>query len=627
MSNYTNLEDMLSAAATQIQLKTGSTEKIKGDDIPDAIKERLEGRLPMTTVQPSFLQAGDKVAIVAGSSAGTDAMVTAAQSLFTEWGLTTTLDYYAAPTEDYVATAIRIIGALQDNSVKAIIALRGGFGSGHVLPYIPHDVIANNPKWFIGYSDVCGYLCECINAGVQVIHGPMCSSIVNHPNDDGSLDKLHDILFGSNGYNSLTFADGSGNNVIGKATGRLVGGNSGTIRIYYDGDNSAFQFNDDLIVVFEETTTSAYPDGNPTWEYWNRLQELKYACGNRIKALIIGDYPLTTSSQLSGDKYSIAKSVFWDIPICFTSNIGHGDVNWPIVLGSVATLNVSSTSNATLTFCETPTSVNYALTNVEILYGQKIAAIGAPFTARLAATGSCSFSSVTIMMNNIDVTSSAWTASTGVVSIASVTGDITITASADNALPSGYTAVEYITCSGAQWFDSGFKGSRAMGFDVTAMATDNSSYTNYGIFGGRTSSTSKRFDASIGYVTDQTKLGNIYFGIDTGASWKSIATQYGLVRLLMNDGVCYILNNGENIGVIDRSWQASFTADKNVFVGCVNNNGTKTMYFIGRLYRMRFGTTADFIPCKRDSDSKAGMYDIIRHTFYSSSGTDFGLPT
>lgn len=95
----------------------------------------------------------------------------------------------------------------------------------------------------------------------------------------------------------------------------------------------------------------------------------------------------------------------------------------------------------------------------------------------------------------------------------------------------------------------------------------------------------------------------------------------------MAGGITTVYNNGKPILKFDRSSQSSYTCDYNVFVGCVNTKGTKSGYFVGNLYRMRFGSTADFVPCVRDSDSAAGMYDIVRETFYPSSGDAFGTPT
>jgi muramoyltetrapeptide carboxypeptidase len=64
--------------------------------------------------------------------------------------------------------------AWSDPSIAALIAVRGGYGSVHVLPLLDQDAIRRTPKTFIGYSDNTSILswltCQC---GVAALHGPM----------------------------------------------------------------------------------------------------------------------------------------------------------------------------------------------------------------------------------------------------------------------------------------------------------------------------------------------------------------------------------------------------------------------------------------------------------------------
>lgn len=61
-----------------------------------------------------------------------------------------------------------------DPSVSALIAVRGGFGSAHLLPLLDRGRITRTPKLFIGYSDNTTLLswltCYC---GLSALHGPM----------------------------------------------------------------------------------------------------------------------------------------------------------------------------------------------------------------------------------------------------------------------------------------------------------------------------------------------------------------------------------------------------------------------------------------------------------------------
>jgi muramoyltetrapeptide carboxypeptidase len=60
-----------------------------------------------------------------------------------------------------------------DPEVKAVFAMRGGWGSARMLRYLDWDMIRANPKLLIGYSDVTAlHLAFAAKAGFPTIHGP-----------------------------------------------------------------------------------------------------------------------------------------------------------------------------------------------------------------------------------------------------------------------------------------------------------------------------------------------------------------------------------------------------------------------------------------------------------------------
>lgn len=79
-----------------------------------------------------------------------------------------------------------------DKSVKAIIALRGGSGAARILDKLDYKAISDNPKIFIGYSDITAlHLAIFEKTGLVTFHGPVAVSTWN----SFSTDYLKSLLF------------------------------------------------------------------------------------------------------------------------------------------------------------------------------------------------------------------------------------------------------------------------------------------------------------------------------------------------------------------------------------------------------------------------------------------------
>jgi muramoyltetrapeptide carboxypeptidase LdcA involved in peptidoglycan recycling len=62
--------------------------------------------------------------------------------------------------------------AFKDPSIKAIFSCIGGTESVRMLPYIDYEVIRNNPKIFMGFSDTTVSHYICLKAGISSFYGP-----------------------------------------------------------------------------------------------------------------------------------------------------------------------------------------------------------------------------------------------------------------------------------------------------------------------------------------------------------------------------------------------------------------------------------------------------------------------
>jgi len=67
-----------------------------------------------------------------------------------------------------------------DNSVQAILTIRGGYGSGRLLDQIDYDLIQQHPKILMGYSDITAlHLALHKMTGLVTFHGPVALSTFN----------------------------------------------------------------------------------------------------------------------------------------------------------------------------------------------------------------------------------------------------------------------------------------------------------------------------------------------------------------------------------------------------------------------------------------------------------------
>ena len=78
-----------------------------------------------------------------------------------------------------------LMWALKDDSIKGIICNQGGDDSYRVLPHIDTQVIHDNPKVFMGFSDIATWMAVFAYAGVRAYYGP---TVLTPIAQIGSLD-------------------------------------------------------------------------------------------------------------------------------------------------------------------------------------------------------------------------------------------------------------------------------------------------------------------------------------------------------------------------------------------------------------------------------------------------------
>jgi len=143
--------------------------------------------------------------------------------------------------------------ALRDPAVRGLFALRGGYGTMHLLPHVDYDALKRDPKVVMGYSDLTALLNTLTSrTGVVTFHGPVASSgvwskrvigwLLDAVFEGGTIGELHAPA-------SYAIADGT-------ASGRLACGNLSLIAALV-GTPYAIDFSG-AIVLIEDVNEAPY---------------------------------------------------------------------------------------------------------------------------------------------------------------------------------------------------------------------------------------------------------------------------------------------------------------------------------------------------------------------------------
>ncbi|MCE5201245.1 MAG: LD-carboxypeptidase [Synergistaceae bacterium] len=182
---------------------------------------------------PDKLKKGDTVAIVAPSSPVSKENADLCKKLVEDMGYKVKMgrcNYrsvhgYSAGTGEEKAEDINQMFA--DKEVRAIWCIRGGDTSSHVMDKINFDIISNNPKIFVGYSDITNLHVN-FNQKCHLItfHGPMVFSNMLNDYDEFTKNSFEKAL-NMDDELLLENPDGEDFKVMsdGHAEGIITGGN------------------------------------------------------------------------------------------------------------------------------------------------------------------------------------------------------------------------------------------------------------------------------------------------------------------------------------------------------------------------------------------------------------------
>jgi muramoyltetrapeptide carboxypeptidase len=298
-------------------------------------------------ISPPYLVPGDSIAIIATARKVSEEELRPAIEIFEKAGLTVELGNNIFSSQHQFSGSDEerledLQWALDDESIKAVIIARGGYGTIRLIDNVDFTVFQKTPKWIIGYSDVT-VLHSHINAHFHTatLHATMP---INFLKSQEATQSLLNALCGKSdpfAFNAHVL------NRQGKAEGVLVGGN---LSLLYALAASPSDINTSGKILFIEDLDEYFYHIDRMVMNLKRSGKLK-----DLKALVVGGMTEMKDNAIpfgkNAEEIIVDAVKEYNYPVCFNFPAGHVDRNLAFYLGKKCELNVGS-ENSTLVFTD-----------------------------------------------------------------------------------------------------------------------------------------------------------------------------------------------------------------------------------------------------------------------------------
>lgn len=294
--------------------------------------------------RPAALRAGDRIALIAPASPYDPEQLSAGKQRLEEAGFEVTVGVDHRPMGHLVAASApqrldELHAALADPSVKAVMAIRGGYGVMHLLDRVDWSLVARNPKILVGISDITPLLNGLVDrAATMALHGPVAVGLGGRT-DDESVDRLLAAMTVAEPLPPLT-AEGDAEQYClspGNARGRICGGNLSLIAATV---GTPYQLRTMGRILLVEDV------GEPPYRIDRLLTQLRLA-GMLESVAALGFGEMLGCEAADGVPYGL-RDVVRDavadlpLPVLWGLPFGHGSRNWAFPIGAQAVLDAEA---------------------------------------------------------------------------------------------------------------------------------------------------------------------------------------------------------------------------------------------------------------------------------------------
>ena len=286
---------------------------------------------------PEKLKIGDKIGIISPARKITLNELDPAIKTIESWELKVELgsnlfevDNQFSGTIEQRSTDLQTM--IDDDSIKAILCARGGYGTVQIIDNIDFSKLKNKPKWIVGYSDVTVLHSHLNKLGIASLHATMPINFKTNAKE--SLASLKNGLFGNE--NNILCGPHPFNK-FGKVEAEVVGGN---LSILYSllGSNSDVD-TDGKILFIEDLDEYLYHIDRMMM---NLKRNGKFT---KLKGLVVGSMSDMNDNTIpfgkTAEEIILEYIKEFDFPVCFNFPAGHLDDNRTLVFGKECTLEIN----------------------------------------------------------------------------------------------------------------------------------------------------------------------------------------------------------------------------------------------------------------------------------------------
>jgi len=288
---------------------------------------------------PPYLKPGDKVSIISPAGKIERQMAERSAEILRQQGFRVEIGQHAFDEEGIFAgsdfaRAADMQKALDDKSSQAIFFSRGGYGSLRTYVLLNWSSFFKKPKWLIGFSDITVFHAYLSRHNIASVHGVMNAWFEKDEVLTDSFLQMMELLSGKKPEYDVPPHELNRNGV---ASGILTGGNLSIIQSLR---GTPLDISPKGKILFIEDIDEHH------YHLDRMMMNLKAGrVLEQLSGLVAGYFTGIKDGETPFGKtaYEIIKDAVapYSFPVVFGFQSGHELPNYPLLMGSRITLNVS----------------------------------------------------------------------------------------------------------------------------------------------------------------------------------------------------------------------------------------------------------------------------------------------